>query len=115
LRFQVLRAVELAVPLCAACAQRVKRRKWLVGLVPFALTFGIALGVLLILVSDEVVFWTFFGASAIVALGVAAMIAHRATTPASIRVADAARGILRVSFRNPDYARYLITHGHLAR
>jgi hypothetical protein len=103
-RYPVAPAVELAVPVCSTCSRRRTRRMWLVGLTAFGVTAAAGLLWFVAAQPDELTFWVVSvllgGLGPLTALTVA----YIATSPVRVKVVDASRGILRLRFRNDEYA-----------
>lgn len=96
-------AVELTLPRCADCRRKSAREYLLAWLVGFAVCSAIGIGLLLALVSDVDFFWILAVCHVLVSLGVATFIASMRSAPASLKIVDRSRGILRLRFGNPEY------------
>ena len=103
-RYPAAPAVELAVPVCSACSRRRTRRMWLVGLAAFGVTAAAGLLWFVAARPDEITFWVV----SVLLCGIgplqAAIVAYRATSPVRVKVVNASGGILRLRFRNDEYA-----------
>jgi hypothetical protein len=98
-------AVELVVPLCAACSRRWSGRMWLGVAIALAVTAAVGLPVLLALKLDEVVFWMTVAGLGIVIPIIGAMVAGCLAAPVRVKVVDVPRGVVRLWFRNEDFPR----------
>jgi hypothetical protein len=103
-------AVTLIVPRCQQCAADSKRTYWRV-FYSVALTAWLVLAAVLLtfnLQAEE--FWIFTSAAIVVALIVAAVVASRKTAPVKIASGDRSRGVIRLRFRNVNYAQVVAQH-----
>lgn len=101
-------AVEVQVPLCAGCARRWTRRRWLGALAALGLTAAVALPLLYFLKLDEVVFWMVAIALAIVVPIAGSLVAGHLSAPVRVKVVDSSRGVVRLWFRNGAFARRIL-------
>jgi hypothetical protein len=107
MKMPVLPAVEVPIPLCAACRSKTQRRKWKIGLAVTAGLFA-ALSVLLFALQlEREEFWILFLASIPFVAAVGGVVGHLRTVPVRIRVKDGSRGILHLRFKNREFERYL--------
>lgn len=103
----VLPGVQLRLPRCIDCAAGAKQRKWRIGLAITTATLVLTAGLLFALQLEQEEFWIFLVVSLLLAPALGAFIGHSATLPATVKVIDASRGILRLRFRNPDFTQHL--------
>ena len=83
---------------------------WLVGLAALGVTVAAGLFWFVTARPDEITFWVV--SVLLCGLGplVAAIVAYVATSPVRVKVVDASRGILRLRFRNDEYATCVAGH-----
>jgi hypothetical protein len=105
-RHPVRPAVEVAVPLCAACARRWRWRKRLGALAGLGAGAVIGIPILLALKLDEVVFWFVLLLAGPLVPIVGAMIAGHLAAPVHVKVIDGPRGVARLRFRNEGFVRW---------
>ena len=104
-------AVEVVVPLCAACARRWTRRLWLGALAALGVTAAAGLPALSLLKLDDIVFWIAVVALGVVAPLVGSMVAGRMAEPVRMKVVDSSRGVVRLWFRNENVAKRVAAEG----
>ncbi len=103
----VLPAVSLEIPLCKACAKAISRRKLLIWAVGTAICFPVmCLGLWLARLQQEE-FWIFFAVACVFAPTFGGIAAHLLVRPARVKVIDAARGIVRIRFKNSGYLKHI--------
>ncbi len=98
-------AVDLLIPLCSPCARRWTRHAWLGASAGLGLAAAIGIPVLLWMNPDEVIFWMTIVVLGIVAPIVGAMVIGYMTEPIRVQLGDSTRGVLRLWFRNEEFAR----------
>lgn len=102
--------INLEVPRCANCdrtTRRTYRRIWLITAV-LGLLAGAAVIALLKLESAE--FWILAGVSLLLSCTLASFVASTMTAPVKVASGDESRGVVRLQFRNADYARLVAAH-----
>jgi hypothetical protein len=100
----VANAVILAIPRCADCAICARRASWLAWVAITAIVLVAEAAVLHVMRLESPEYWIVFVACSIVAFCLAAWAARVITEPVKVRIADESRGILRMRFRNREYA-----------
>jgi len=103
-------AINIDVPRCTACARRSKRAFWRIWFLVVAV--GLLLGTpsVALLGLDSAEFWITLGGSLPILCALAAFTASTMTSPFRLMVADGSRGIVRLRFRNANYARMVAKH-----
>jgi hypothetical protein len=100
----------LEIPRCEGCAcdaRRDGRRIWCVTFV-VCLLIGSAAGLLLRLGALE--FWILIASSGLLSAAFAAFVASTVTAPVKVTVVDAPRCVIRLRFRNAEFARLIASH-----
>jgi hypothetical protein len=104
-RMLVTKTLRLTIPRCADCAQSTQRRYrrllWNGATAAVLLTAAIVIPLNL----DWLEFGLASGALLIVSLAVVVLVARKMTAPAKIAGGDRSRGVVRLRFRNGEYAR----------
>ncbi len=103
----VLPGVQLQIPRCTVCATRAKRRKWQLGLTVTAASLAVMTGLLFALRLEQEEFWILLVVSTLIASAIGAFVGHLTSSPATVKVIDASRGIFRIRFRNPEFTTYV--------
>lgn len=93
----------VSIPYCAICTNRERRRKWMIGLSIWGLSLGTAATIMLVLRLDQAEYWVALVAAGLIVAALSTAIAEVLTTPARIKVIDAARGVIKLWFRNHEY------------
>lgn len=99
----VLPGVQLRIPRCASCASRSAWQKWRTGLAVMCTSFAALAGLIFALRLEREEFWILFAVSVPLAAALGGTVAHLRTAPASAKVIDASRGVVRIRFRNPEF------------
>jgi hypothetical protein len=104
-RMMLTNTIRLTVPRCEDCAHSARRdfrrRCWNAAMIGVLVTAVIVVPFQL----EWIEFGIITGLLLVTSFAVGAFVAHRMTAPAKVAGGDRARGVVRLRFRNADYAR----------
>jgi hypothetical protein len=103
-------AVTLIVPRCQDCAADSRRTYWRVFYSVALAAWLVSAAILLTLNLQAEEFWIFTAVGVVASLILSAIVASKKTAPVKIASGDRSRGVIRLRFRNANYAQVVAQH-----